>query len=106
MRAGTARSETARLATLVKPMHDDADAEMLELGADDEGADRCERDHGGADQDQHALRGRGGVLELLVAVAVFVVGRSLGAADGEERDKEASRSMPECIASVRIATSR
>ena len=38
-----------------------------------------------ADEDQHALDGRGHVLDLLVAVGVRLVGRHVGRADREER---------------------
>ena len=58
-----------------------------QLGAGDQGADGGVHDHRGARQDQHPLGGRGGVLELLVAVAVARVRRLLGAAHGEERDQ-------------------
>ena len=70
-----------------EPDHDDADPQVLELRAVDQRADRGVGDHGAAGEDQHPLRGRGGVLELLVAVAVRRVGGLLGAADGEERDE-------------------
>ena len=46
----------------------------------------CERDRRRPDQDQDALDRRRQVLDLLVAVAVALVGRLAGLADREERD--------------------
>ena len=66
--------------------HGDADAERLDLGADDEPVGRLVDDDPGADQDQHPLDRRRQVLDLLVAVGMLGVGRLVGFADRDEGD--------------------
>ena len=66
--------------------HGDADAEPLDLGADDQPVGRLEDDDPGADQDQHPLDRRRQALDLLVAVGVLGVGGLVGLADRDEGD--------------------
>ena len=66
--------------------HRDADAERLDLGADDQPVGRLVDDDPGADQDQHPLDRRRQALDLLVPVGMVGVGRLVGFADRDEGD--------------------
>ena len=64
----------------------DAEADELKLGVVGQMADRLERNRGRPDHDQDPLDRRGQVLDLLVAVAMAIVGRGVGLAYRDECD--------------------
>jgi hypothetical protein len=70
----------------------------------DEVADRLERDRGRPNDDQDALDRGGQVLDLLVPVAVALVRRLSRLRTEKKATIDATRSMLECTASVRIDT--
>ena len=78
--------ETTEVGEHREAHHGDADAEPLDLGADDQPVGRLVDDDPGADQDQHPLDRRRQALDLLVAVGVVGVGRLVGFADRDEGD--------------------